>query len=274
MTAGDKKVADFERVYMQIGDQHEQILALLDLPLLDPSASLDKNMIFRMALVTAFQFAETLPDFMAAQATMARRDWKYALQLPVNHPGISATALCKFRESLYFSATALHEFEELHSYLEKIGLYANVTEPAVGLNEALACVCRISRFYHLNLAMKTALSLLVATHTDWLRANALPHWYNRYRTERLNQVVKLSEDELQKEAVRIGKDIQHLLTGLNEPSQPQVTRREEIQHLEQLIKSEFTMTGNRLSWRLPNCAACICSNLGLIRLNSPPRLGF
>lgn len=274
MTAGDKKVINFEQVYAQIGDQHEQILALLDLPLLDPSASLDKNMIFRMALVTAFQFAESLPDFMAAQATMTRKDWKYALHLPVKHPGISAIALCKFRESLYFSATALHEFEELHSYLEKIGLYANVTEQAVDPHEALACVCKISRFYHLSLAMKTALSFLVANHTDWLRANALPHWYNRYRTERLNQVVNLCEEDLQKEAVRIGKDIQYLLAGLNQQNQPQMIRREEIQHLDLLFKGEFTMTGNSLSWRLSNCVSCICSNLGLIRLNSPPRFGL
>src|SRR4030042_6671078 len=40
-----------------------------------------------LALVTAFQFLEDLPDRAAANAVRLRLDWKYALHLPLDYAG-------------------------------------------------------------------------------------------------------------------------------------------------------------------------------------------
>src|SRR5215210_2779598 len=52
---------------------------------------------WRLALVTLFQFLETLSDRQAADAVRARIDWKYALGLELTDPGFHFSVLSDTR---------------------------------------------------------------------------------------------------------------------------------------------------------------------------------
>ena len=41
-----------------------------------------------LSMVTLFQYIEQVPDREAADAVRTRLDWKYALHLPIDYPGI------------------------------------------------------------------------------------------------------------------------------------------------------------------------------------------
>jgi hypothetical protein len=265
----NKTIYNLEQIYLRIGDQYDQLLAELNLPMLDPSATLDRQTTLRLALITSFQFGERLPDAIAAQATMKRKDWKYALRLPLKHPGFSAASLCKFRESLNNSAAALQEWKKLLDFLEKSGLYARWSNIDLEPGQAIATVCMITRFYYLKQAIKSTLSCLGANYPDFLRANALPHWYDRYKTGQLNQAAMLSEESMQQEAIRLGKDIQHLLAEVTQQGPSELTRQVEIQQIARLFKDEFTATEDSITWRPPDCKLCNCNITGPPRLNSP-----
>ncbi len=199
-----RQIFNLEQVYVQIGDHYSEIRAALHLPLLDPSASLDAETVFRLGLITAFQYAEGLADLAAAQAITNRRDWRYALHLPANYPGFSAPLMCKFRASLYFSSQAAGEFEQMLACLRQMGLFS-VQGDAREAEKVVSWVCGINHYMQLKQSMKSAISSLAANDPEWLRSNALPHWYQRYRTGRLDQPVKLSEGEIQQGGSPPGK---------------------------------------------------------------------
>src|SRR5574338_1231438 len=164
----NKKVYNLEQVYLNIGNQHSQILSNINLNLLDPSGLQNKATVFRLSLITAFQFAETLPDAPAAEATRTRKDWIYALHLPVSHSSITAIDLCQLREALLTSPQSLKEFGRLLDSLGKIGLYAKEVKGTLDAAELITEVCRITRFDDLMHSMKMALDLLTATQLEWL----------------------------------------------------------------------------------------------------------
>ena len=255
----NRQVFNLEQVYLLIGDQYEQLRSSHNLALLDPSASLDQDTVLRLALVAAFQFAETLPDADAAVATLHRRDWKYALNLPMKHPGFSASRLCRFREGLYASAAALQEFDLLMTGLGRLGLYAKEVLEEARPEEALRTICRVTRFYQLRLAMKSLLSFLAADYPAWLRENAQAHWYSRYNnTGMLPKQAYFSRNELQSAAQGLGSDFHYLFNRLREQNQAEVLAQFEVQQAERLFLEEFQLMDAELHWKTPNCASCIC----------------
>ena len=60
-----RKIYNIQHIYLRIGDELDSILQGIDLAQLDPSASLNSDAVYRLALVTAFQYAELLPDPLA-----------------------------------------------------------------------------------------------------------------------------------------------------------------------------------------------------------------
>ncbi len=70
------RVFNLEQAYLFIGEHYEKIRAALHPALLDPTASVDEDTVFRLGLITAFQYAENLDDWTTAQATSQRSDWR------------------------------------------------------------------------------------------------------------------------------------------------------------------------------------------------------
>ena len=257
-----RKVYNAQHIYLRIGDQLENILVKVDLSLLNPCPDEANDTALRLALITAFQYAELLSDQAASEATLRRMDWKYALYLPLQHPGISTFALCEFRHNLFARPLALREFSRLLAQLGDMGLYTRIEKVSLEPIKTISSICQITRLSRLNQAMKTALSVLVAVDPDWLRANARPHWYERYKTGRLAAPIQSGLPSAVDEANQLGVDMYQLLHALQQSNAPHLNNLIEIRYLAQLWEEQYQKNGTEITWQLPGCADCTCNHLG------------
>lgn len=249
-----RKVYNIHHIYLRIGDQLETLLAALDPRLLVPAGAPGNPTALRLALATAFQYAERLPDPLAAEATLKRMDWKYALHLPVRHPGLTAEALGEFRQALFSFPSGLHEFGLLLEALSPTGLFSKSQSQALDALQALDTVCQSTRVYWLNQHMRSALSALAVTAPEWLRQNTQPHWYEHYRSSDA-QPGEMFIDP-QQEAQALGEDACRLLTAARQHPALSMTALPEINELKNLCEKQFYRDESGFHWRLPGCLGC------------------
>ena len=193
---------------------------------------------------------------------MRRLDWKYALFLPINHPGVSSASLCEFRQSLHSSRSGMREFGLLCEGLVKAGLPARLpaipagADPVQCAGQILAMVCTITRLHRLNLAMKLALGVLSSTRPDWLRTVLLPHWYERYKPGQLYQSIHSALGDPVKEVLALGADIRRLLAALRQPDAGELSTLPEIRSLARLWEEQYQQGPDGFSWRRSGCGNC------------------
>ena len=252
-----RKIYNIQHIYLRIGDELEAILTGIDLAQLDPSASLNSEAVYRLALVTAFQYAELLPDPLAEQATFKRMDWKYALRLPIQHPGVAEAALCQFRQNLFSFSNSAKEYSRQLAALGQCGLFARSDIQSLGAAQVLTTVCKITRLYWLNQGMRAALSALASVAPEWLREVALPHWYEHYKTgqEGAEQFQAAFADPLQ-EANTLGADASRLLNAIRQQKSFEYTHLDEIIHLSRLVEKQYLPNNGSAHWRMPGCLGC------------------
>lgn len=110
--------------YRVIGDQLEELLAGVDLSGLQPSPTnggwpLPATLLL---MVTIFQYMEGLSDSQMAELTWVRLDWKYALHLPPDNPGLQEEVLVEFRQRLVIRRLGGDVFYEVLTRLVERGL--------------------------------------------------------------------------------------------------------------------------------------------------------
>jgi hypothetical protein len=258
-----RSVYNLQHVYVRIGDELPSVQETINVSALDSTSLSDADAVFRLALVTAFQYAEDLPDSSAAIASTKRLDWKYALHLPIRHPGVSPKSLCMFRRNLYPQHRGLEEYSRFLNRLHTLGLFTRpLSNGAPDPAETLITVCMITRLQNLKLRMKAAMSAIIVEASDWMRTNALPYWYRRYSTSALSYPTHPSTAALTEEALVVGGDIARLLSmvpGINEIG---LESQAEILGLKKVWEDEFAVNGNTIQWRVPGCASCVCNHLG------------
>jgi hypothetical protein len=253
------QIYNHNHIYLQIGDNLESILNQIDILLLDPSSQMNNEIVFRLALASAFQFAESLPDSSTSIATMKRMDWKYALFLPVNHPGISANTLCNFRQSLCSSSKALEELGKILEILGGIGLFKTAEIPCLDPKAMLSVICQTNRLFSVLEGIKSALGLVVSIAPEWVKDRVSPHWYQRYKTGPLVTPDLFQISDFQNYANRVGSDIFALLTALREFDAPDLVTHVEIRLLKQLFQEHYLQNGEAIQWRANGCANCLCN---------------
>jgi transposase len=96
-------------------------------------------------LVTVFQYLETMPDNQAADAVRDRRDWKYALHLPLNVLGHPAADFCEFRRLLKSDPDSLQTLQVLVGRLAEGGASINGESSGLEAGQIVARVCLFSR---------------------------------------------------------------------------------------------------------------------------------
>ena len=246
-----RQVYNPSNIYLLIGDQSDKVLNEIDLRLLDPSSSQDEEMIYRLALITAFQYEEGVSDEVASDASRKRVDWKYALHLPVLYQGIPAQALSDFRASLLSSPRAMREYGHLLEILHQMGFFQQKPEGSVDPCTTLRTVCQISRLYRLYYGIKAALSMIGSMDPDWLRQHMSSHWFSHYKTGELGLPVWNDLETMTRQALRIGKDIQFLLNTLREQKLIRLIYQPEIQAISRLMEEQFVISGEQIQWKIP-----------------------
>ena len=242
-------------VYMAIGDQLDRLLADVSFDLLDATGDKPASSLLIPALVTIFQFAEHLADRRAADALRSRLDWKYALHLSPDYPGVDPVVLCEFRQSLFRNSAARQVFQLILNRLSESELvrFGYVEWPIAP--DVLSAVCRLSRLERLIEAMRLTLEALADRRSEWLRGVALPHWYNRYDQVLSTGVLPRLKEEQEAVAIGIGTDAVYLLEKVAQVNS-NLAMLTEVQGLWREWHQQFSQSDHEIKWRLPYCLIC------------------
>ncbi len=243
--------------YVLIGEAANVAFDGLDLSGLYPQEGAPKEFPYVLTLVTLFQFAEGIADRQAAEATRVRVDWKYALHLPLTHPGLRGPELCDFRERLRSNPALLSLFEQALARLQEVGGLPEGCSSLPPADVVLRSICTRSCLEQIASAMQNAIQALVSIRFEWLRQIARPHWYQRYSRElSLLQIPDNLKDQV-KLAEAIGADGAHLLDAIAQMEFPDCASLPEIQTLQQICDWHFDRQEARCIWREVSCARCI-----------------
>ncbi len=133
-----------------------------------------------LALVTVLQATEHCSDRVAAEMVRSRIDWKYALHLPLDHPGFDASVLCEFRQRLVAHQAERRVFDAFLRRLKERGFLKG---RAVQRTDSLAIIAAVRELDLLELVMETlrlALEAIAQHDPAWQRAHVPDDWLQNY----------------------------------------------------------------------------------------------
>lgn len=225
-------------VYLRLGDRLNYLVSKFDHH--EISAQLGAGHTLLLALLTIIQYVEKLTDAELAASIQQRMDLRYALHLATPSPRLDPQALCDFRSQLLRDAQSACLFGEIFHFIYP-EITSNTMKEELTVNEVLNSICENEVRMALIEAMLRSVEALSATHFNWLRRIALPHWYQRYNRSMLvaNSNHSHEKQELTREDVQ--GDIQHLLYEIHESNSQEIMKMHEIRELsltcEQLTNS-------------------------------------
>lgn len=135
---------------------------------------------WRLALVTAMQFAEDLSDRRAADAVRARIDWKYALGLELDDPGFDFSVLSEFRTRLTAGGAERPLLDEMLEACKARGLLRSRARQRTDSTHVLAATRDLNRLELVGETLRAALNAAASVVPQWLSTQAPPEWFDRY----------------------------------------------------------------------------------------------
>ncbi len=241
--------------YMRIGDQLPHVLAGIPVKSLTSNGEVPAEFSALLALITLFQIQEHLTDPQAEDAGRIRIDWKYALHLPMFHPGLQAQMLCDFRLKLYASENNRSYFQQIINNMRKLDLWKNETQ--IYAEQVSKAVCTFNRLESVRDKMAAALEIIALKEPGWLRDSILSHWYSRYTRTAPQRMG--DEGNALSVANAIGKDILYLLTLVNSTGLESLASLREVEALRRVLHEQYELTSSgtsespELRWRETNC---------------------
>jgi transposase len=179
---------------------------------------------WRLALVTVFQFLETLSDRQAADAVRARIDWKYALGLELTDPGFHFSGLSEFRARLVAGGAEPLLLDAMLERFKDRGLVKARGKQRTDSTHVLAAVHDLHLLERVAETLRAALDDLAAVVPDWLRTVAQPAWFERYGRRIEEYRLPRSKDKREALALVVGADGFCLLDALDAPDAPDAAR--------------------------------------------------
>jgi len=135
---------------------------------------------WRLALITVLQYLEDLTDRQAAQAVCGRMDWKYALSLELESPGIDASVLSEFRERLVRGGAEERLLESLLRICEARGWLSAGGTQRTDSTHVQGALRRLHRLEVIGETLRAALNSLAVVVPEWLAAVVSEDWFERY----------------------------------------------------------------------------------------------
>jgi hypothetical protein len=165
------------------------------------------------------QATEHCSDRVAAEIVRSRIDWKYALHLPLAHPGFDASVLCEFRQRLVAHQAERRIFDAFLRRLKERGFLKG---RAVQRTDSLAIIAAVRELDLLELVMETlrlALEAIAQHDPVWRKAHIPDDWLQNYgpwtQAERLiRETGSRASAEAQRLLSRAGQDGFALLDAL------------------------------------------------------------
>jgi transposase len=243
-----------ENLYLAIGDQFDVLFDNVTWDGLSGFGGRSARTLFILAMVTIFQFAEDLPDDQAADAVRTRMDWKYALHLALDYPGLAPAELYEFRQRLLLDSEGQTVFQRMLIRLAKTGILGGKGKRQADVTDVLMTVNALSRMVKVARAMSLALEALAASQPAWLLAISLPHWYERYGQTTITLQWHGCGKEQEALAEAIGVDICYLLKTMTQADKPELASLIEVRTLNQVWREQYWEVDGKVLWRKVPCA--------------------
>jgi transposase len=184
-------------------------------PALDPA---------RLALVTVFQFMFGFSDEQAADAVGGHLAWKYALALPLHHPGFDASVLAEFRARLIAGGLATRLLAVLLATLQQKGLLKARGRARTDSTHVLAAVRSVGRLVNCSETIRAALNELAVADPNWLAPLITPEWVAQYSHRASDYSLPKGKEARSAMATAIGADGLRLLQAVDATDAPPALR--------------------------------------------------
>jgi hypothetical protein len=207
-------------------------------------------------LITIFQFVETLPDRLASDALRVRVDWKYALHLPLNYPGLQGGVLCEFRHWLLVEPVHQQYLQMLLSRFSDISDFPGTGASGHEASQVITSVCLFSRLAHIWAVLNHTMQILAAQNPEWLLANSQPHWFERYGHPNKNLDLRTGALKIITQAQAIGADGAYLLAAISKAGVSELEHLNEVLELRHVWQEQFEWVEGKEKWRNDACAGC------------------
>jgi len=217
-----------------------------------------------LALVTLMQFREELTDRQAADAVRSRIDWKYVLGLELNDPGFHYLVLCEFRTRLITGDAEQVLFDRILELGKKCGLLKERGKQRSDSTYIVAAVRSMNRVELVGETLFHVLDLLAQIDPSWLKMQAKPDWYERYRERMTSYRFPKTEKERLKLALKIGQAGSSLLTQIYAQTAPDYLRKlPVVETMRRNWVQNYYQEGELICWRdekdCPPCSLRIAS---------------
>ena len=205
---------------------------------------------WRLALITALQFMEELPDRQAADAVRGRIDWKYLLGLELADPGFDASVLCEFRKRLVQGGAEQLLLDALLALCKQRGWLKARERQRSDSTHVLAKIRAINRLMCVGEAMRFALNSLAIVAPDWLLEQSDAEWVERYGHRIEESRLPTSQADRRALAEVIGEDGRALFTAVFDPRTPPWFREiPAVEILRQIWVQNYFWEDGHLRWR-------------------------
>jgi transposase len=174
---------------------------------------------WRLAMITVMQYMEGLTDRQAAEAVRARLDWKYALSLELEDPGIDASVLSEFRQRLVSAGAEQQLLAQLLAHCQKRGWLKAGGSQRTDSTHVEAAMRTLHRLELLGETLRSALNSVAVVVPDWLRLLVSPDWFDRYSRRVEDYRLPKSKGERHQMALSIGSDGHQLLKAIDTEQQ-------------------------------------------------------
>ncbi len=175
----------------------------------------------RLALVTVLQMAEDLTDRAAAQRVRFGMDWKYALGMELDDPGLDATVLCEFRTRVIQHGLEERVLDLLLVALKAKGLVKAGGKQRTDSTHVLAAVRGLNRLELAGESVRALLEALAVAAPGWLAHTIeMASWGKRYTARVDSWRLPTSQAKRTELALAYGRDAFALLGAVYSAAAP------------------------------------------------------
>lgn len=196
---------------------------------------------WRLAMITVMQYMSDLTDRQAADAVRGRIDWKYALSLELEDPGIDASVLSEFRQRLVDGQIEQQLLDKLLARCQERGWIKSHGKQRTDSTHVEAAIRYLHRLELIGETLRAALNSVAVVAPEWLRMVVTEDWFDRYSRRVEDYRLPQRKDERHQMALTIGADGHHLLNAIYtwEPTPDWLTQIPAVEVLRQVWIQQF-----------------------------------
>lgn len=196
----------------------------------------------RLALITVLQMAENLTDRGAAERIRFGLDWKYALGLEIEDPGIDHSVLSEFRTRVVEHGLEEKVLDLLLARLVEVGLLGRGGKARTDSTHVIGAVRDLNRLELAGESVRAALEALAVAAPHWLaEVIDVSGWSGRYTARVDSWRLPSSETKRTELALAYARDGYVLIDAVYDAETPVWIRQvEAVQVLRVVLLQNYT----------------------------------